>query len=296
MISIAMATYNGDKYIKEQIDSILNQTIQDFEIVICDDCSTDGTVRILHEYAKNDKRFHIYQNEDNLGFKKNFEKAITLCKGEYIALSDQDDIWMPNHLELLKNAIKGKVLSCGNADLIDKDGNSMGTTFWEQEAFDYIPSSDLDKAMSITLFRSPYQGAAMMIRSDLLQYALPIPPSMTYHDSWFAHIACFCGGIKCVKKSILKYRRLDNSVTGKRSRPRSRYWQYRNHIIWTNKIDAIRTIRERLPFLTSKQISFLDIMERICMRNNTKKGRFLNFMYSTIHYKTIYNATFRSWK
>ena len=123
MISIAMATYNGDKYIKEQIDSILNQTIQDFEIVICDDCSTDGTVRILHEYAKNDKRFHIYQNEDNLGFKKNFEKAITLCQGEYIALSDQDDIWMPNHLELLKNAIKGKVLSCGNADLIDKDGN-----------------------------------------------------------------------------------------------------------------------------------------------------------------------------
>lgn len=296
MISIAMATYNGDEYIKEQIDSILNQTIQDFEIVICDDCSTDNTFGILKAYALNDPRFHIHLNEKNLGFKKNFEKAITLCEGDYIALSDQDDIWMPNHLELLITAIKDKALACGNADLIDKSGNSMGITFWEQESFDSIPSSDLDKAMSITLFRSPYQGAAMMIKKELLNYALPIPESMTYHDSWFAHIACFCGGIACVDKSILKYRRIEESVTGKRNQRRSRYKQYRAHIIWSNKIDAVRTILQRVPNLSKKEISFLKKMERICERNNRTIGKWQNYIYTTFHYKTIYNCTFKSWK
>lgn len=291
-----MATYNGEKYLREQIDSIMNQTIQDFEIVICDDCSKDGTFHILQEYAKNDSRFRIYLNEENLGFKKNFEKAISLCKGDYIALSDQDDIWMPNHLEILKTAIKDKVLACGNADLIDKDGNSMGITFWEQEAFDSIPSSDLGKAMSIILFRSPYQGAAMMVRRKLVEFALPISPVYTYHDSWFALFACFCGGIACVKESILKYRRIEKSITGLRKSKRSRFYQYRNHIIWNDKLTAVKTLSYRLTDLKKEEKVFLDKMEKICLRNKTTKGKWLNFIYTTLHYKTIYNSSFTSWK
>src|SRR5690554_1467232 len=114
MISIALASYNGEKYIKEQLDSILNQTIQDFEIVVCDDASTDNTWEILQQYEAKDKRFKIFRNEQNLGFKKNFEKAISHCKGEYIALSDQDDIWIENHLELLFNHIQENDLCLGN--------------------------------------------------------------------------------------------------------------------------------------------------------------------------------------
>lgn len=78
MISIAMATYNGEKYLREQIDSILNQTIQDFELIVCDDCSTDTTWNILLDYQSQDKRIKCYRNEENLGFKKNFEKAIKM--------------------------------------------------------------------------------------------------------------------------------------------------------------------------------------------------------------------------
>ena len=88
MISVAMATYNGERYLPVQLDSILNQTIQDFEIVICDDCSRDNTRKILEDYAKLDSRIKVYLNETNLGFKKNFEKAISLCSGDYVALSD----------------------------------------------------------------------------------------------------------------------------------------------------------------------------------------------------------------
>jgi glycosyltransferase involved in cell wall biosynthesis len=296
MVSIAMATYNGAKYIQEQIDSILNQTIQDFELVICDDCSKDETLELLKEYASKDQRIRVYENECNLGFKRNFEKAVALCKGEYIALSDQDDIWMPNHLELLLGAMKNKVLSCGNSLLVNGKGESMGMTWREQVAFASVPETDLGKAMSILLFRNPYQGAAMMIKKELLEFALPIPKSMKYHDTWFAIIACFNGGISCFDTPILKYRRIEESVTGLRKTRISRFNQYRSHFIWGDKLDTIRCVSERLPKISEKEKKFLKKMEKICVRNKTFIGKWLNFIFTTIHYKTIYNSTFNSWK
>lgn len=108
MIGIAMTTYNGEKYLKEQIDSILNQTVSDFELIVCDDVSSDSTMDILNDYAEKDDRVHVFRNEENLGFLKNFEKAIRICLdrgAEYVALSDQDDVWTENHLEVLLNTI-----------------------------------------------------------------------------------------------------------------------------------------------------------------------------------------------
>ena len=93
MISVVMCTYNGAKFIKEQVDSILQQTEADFELVVCDDCSNDGTWEILQEYASGHDDIRIFRNEQNLGFLKNYEKALGLASGEYIALSDKDDIW-----------------------------------------------------------------------------------------------------------------------------------------------------------------------------------------------------------
>ena len=124
MVSIVLASCNGEKYIKEQLDSILNQTYSDFELIVCDDCSTDSTTNIINEYCRKDKRIRLFINEKRLGSNKNFEKAILLCSGEYIALSDQDDIWLPEHLEKLLKIIKGHKLACGNAELIDRNGNS----------------------------------------------------------------------------------------------------------------------------------------------------------------------------
>ena len=99
MISVAMATYNGEKFIREQLDSILAQTITDWELIVCDDVSTDSTIAILEEYANKDGRIQIHKNKVNLGFKRNFEKAISLCSGDYIALCDQDDIWKHDKVE-----------------------------------------------------------------------------------------------------------------------------------------------------------------------------------------------------
>lgn len=99
LVSIAMATYNGEKYLKEQLDSIYAQTYKNIEVIVCDDCSSDKTVEILDEY-KEKYGLKYYINEKNLGFKKNFEKAISLCSGDFIALADQDDIWIESKIEI----------------------------------------------------------------------------------------------------------------------------------------------------------------------------------------------------
>lgn len=122
MISIALAAYNGEKYIREQLDSILAQDYNNWELVICDDNSTDSTVGIINEYLERNNRVRLIRNEQNLVFVKNFEKAIKLCRGEYIALSDQDDIWTSDHLSKLLQELKTNdsiQLVCADAMLVD---------------------------------------------------------------------------------------------------------------------------------------------------------------------------------
>lgn len=297
MISIAIATYNGANFLKEQIDSILKQTIQDIEIVVCDDCSTDNTLDLLQEYASKDLRFHIYQNDKNLGFKKNFEKAISLCNGDYIALSDQDDIWGKNHLELLLCAIKDKSLACGNSTLIDKDGKSLGMTLKYQESLDYIPKNNLKKALSIFLFRNPYQGATMMINNRMKEIALPIPDGVDYHDTWLASVACFLDGINYIEEPILKYRRLSNSVTGSRETRKSKWKSFLHCLIFDDRFFIVNAILENKHItLSKKQKKLLNTIKKMCIRDKTLKGRIHNTLIKLLHYKTIYSCDLKHWK
>ena len=103
-----MCTYNGEKYIKEQLESILNQTIAIDEIIICDDGSNDKTIQIIEEIQlEYPNKISLYKNQVNLGSNKNFEKAITICSGDYIFLSDQDDIWKNNKVEkIIKHSLR----------------------------------------------------------------------------------------------------------------------------------------------------------------------------------------------
>ena len=295
MISIAMATYNGAKYIKEQIDSILNQTIQDFELVVCDDCSKDDTFDILQEYATNDKRIHIFKNEKNLGFKKNFEKAISLCKGEYIALSDQDDIWTNNHLETLVKLIGDKAIACGNSDLIDKNGKELGMTLKYQESFDWYPQNDRKKIMSIVLFRNPYQGATMLINKNILKFILPFPEDVLYHDTWISSVACFVGGISYSDIPIMKYRRLDTSITGYRNKRKSKILHLRYSKIGVDKFHLVVNLKKRIPNLTKKDKRLLNKLENVCNRNSSRQGRLRNSIYMLRHYKTVFNCDNLHW-
>ena len=174
MVSIAMATYNGAKYLREQLDSICAQTINDYELIVCDDCSTDDTYAILKEYALKDARIRVYKNEVNLGFKKNFEKAISLCKGEYIALSDQDDIWYNNHLEILLNNIGDNILACADEELVDYSGHYLGMTVGKQLRLTRIPSASIAFAKTYFCYRSAFMGACMLMKKKIVGICLYI--------------------------------------------------------------------------------------------------------------------------
>lgn len=292
MISVAMATYNGSKYLSEQIDSILNQSVQFFEIVVCDDCSTDGTFELLIQYAQKDQRFKIFKNDYNLGFKKNFERAISLCSGDFIALSDQDDIWLPDHLKTLMETLGDKMLACGNSILVDENNKDLGVLLSYQESLDYVPKDDLLKAMSVMLFRNPYQGAAMLFRKELAEIACPIPDVTGYHDKWLVMVACMTKGMNFTFEPIMRYRRLRTSVTDMRLKRKSKIMSLRNHVIFGDRLGIARALKQITP---RSRLCFLEKMEAICMRNNSFIGRWKNFFYMIRHYRTIYSCGFIHW-
>lgn len=286
-----MATYNGAKYLREQIDSILTQTIQDFELVICDDCSTDETPNILHKYAQQDDRIRIYLNECNLGFKKNFENVIRKCKGEYIALSDQDDIWLPEHLEILLKAMNDNTqIVCGKPIFVDENNEELS------DKFDYLlmyhyPVSNEDTARHIFLGRSTYQGASMLICRSFFDKALPIPDGADYHDSWFAILACFMDGFIFVDKPTMRYRRLSNSVTfgDIRITAARRFCATIVHDYTTkDRLFLIDGIRSRLKNMPAEHLSFLNRMEKMIKRGRTFWGRVANVPYKIFYFKAVY--------
>lgn len=294
MISIAMTTYNGERYIREQLDSILGQTLSDFELYVCDDNSTDGTWTILEEYQKKDDRLYIFRNEKNLGFKKNFEKAIGFCKGEYVALSDQDDVWMPNHLEKLLSIIGDRKLACGNADMINGDGVKIGLTLAEMESLDHLSTIGLDQALTIVYFRSAFQGASMLIKRDFLEKALPIPNGVNYHDSWFSLLSCFSGGIAYSFDVVNQYRMHAANVTGYRVVRKSKWNDFIQHLLYDGKYydreHMLKGVLERIPNLTDEELNFIQSSLKRILRSKSKWGRIMNLPFRINNFKKIYSC------
>ena len=214
MISVALATYNGGLFIREQLDSIISQTYDDIEIIVCDDCSKDDTVKIIEQYAKNDSRIKIYQNEKNIGFKKNFEKAITLCSGEYIACSDQDDVWTNDHLKILYDNIGKYDMICANAHLVDEKLNPIGSDLFNSSRFSILPQNNKEWLIFL-FFNNIFQGSACLIKKKLINKALPIPDNVKFHDYWFALCSVCNNGVKYLPNNfILFYRQHSNNITG----------------------------------------------------------------------------------
>lgn len=203
MISVCIATYNGANYIVEQLDSILKQIGDADEIVVCDDQSSDETISILAAY--NDPRIRIHRNEVRLGHVRNFEKAMNLAKGEYIFLSDQDDIWMPGRVQVMMSRLNEDPsinLVASNFDLIDAQGQVIG----EFRQLGAAKRTRLAQICSIFLGRAPYFGCTFLLRRDLLQSCLPIPKGIESHDIWFALVASSIGSVLNLQVPTLLHR------------------------------------------------------------------------------------------
>lgn len=199
LISIALCTYNGSRFVEAQIDSILRQTYEHVELIVVDDCSTDQTFEILKRLAATHPQIKLHQNSINLGFNKNFEKAIKLCSGEYIAISDQDDIWRDNKLERLIDHIKNKWLIFSNSDWMDEHENLMGRQ---------ILADDFelgDRNFKSLLFNNFVTGHTAMFSKDLLEYILPIP-EQGFYDWWIGFVALYHNQITCLNECLTLHR------------------------------------------------------------------------------------------
>lgn len=239
MISIALATYNGEKYLRQQIDSILKQSYIDFEVIACDDCSTDNTWSILMEYCDLDKRIKCYKNDKNIGYGGNFEKAMGICKGEYIAFCDQDDIWLENHLSVLIENIGDNIACCADA-FIYKNG-FYSETLGELNLTDSLDSFE-KKIKRIVYGGSPYQGASMLINSIYINDLLPLPEGAKIHDAWIALYACVLNKFVYTNTQITLYRQHDKNVTDT-SMKRSALRFFRNFKLIKNRtFEPIRAV------------------------------------------------------
>lgn len=193
--SVALCTYNGEKYIREQIDSILDQSLKVDEIVVCDDGSTDKTLSILAEFKnKFPDIFKIHLNEKNLRSVKNFEKAISLCSGEIIFLSDQDDVWENNKVKIFSDFFEDNQnvdVICSNGFIIDENSLQQNLyTVWDVPNFLSENKKEIDYFKIFATIGNFATGASMAIRKSFINQVLPFPTvEGLHHDEWIALVS-----------------------------------------------------------------------------------------------------------
>lgn len=235
-IDIVLATYNGEKYLKEQLDSILNQTYTNFRLLISDDCSTDSTKEILKEYEKKDNRIKIFFQEENLGYVKNFEFLLTKIENSIYALSDQDDIWKKDKIEKSYNKLKEENADLVFTDLemIDENGNTISKSFNEHMKL----SRKIEKTLNTYELEYLYNcvtGCTIIAKTEMLKEILPIPKTSKHmiHDYWIALISALKGKVVYIKEPLIEYRQhRENQIGANHTVYKfNKFEQVRNHLI-----------------------------------------------------------------
>lgn len=220
MVSVAIATYNGSKYIARQLESVLNSISNNDEVVISDDGSVDDTIEIIKKI--NDQRIKLYKGPKK-GINQNFANAIKYCKGDIIFLCDQDDFWYPQKINSIKKVFKeGKyVLVEHNAKVIDDDNNVIYDSFFKHRKV----RSGLIK----NWFRNTYHGCFIAFDAKLKNEIIPIPNRGCFHDQWIGLIAEMNGKVFFLDEILMEYKRHSGNASSFKRLPI--YVQIRNRLI-----------------------------------------------------------------
>ncbi len=230
LVSVILSTYNGARFLAEQIDSILHQTYRPLELIISDDASTDETPQVLKQY-ENNPVVQVYYQRENTGLTKNFAFGAGHAKGDLIAFADQDDIWLPNKIERLVAARGGSHLVYSNSLLVDETGKSMN-----KKLSDLKKMYSGDDSRGYILYSCVW-GHGMLITRQLLEKSLPMPEDV-HHDIWITYQAFLNGGIKYLDEVLTHYRqhRASTSQTlprrDKISTRQSRYENFKKKLAW----------------------------------------------------------------
>ncbi|MDF3819115.1 glycosyltransferase family 2 protein [Leptospira sp. 96542] len=205
-ISVCMATFNGEKFIREQLNSILPQLTESDELVISDDSSTDGTEKILNEYASKDKRIRLFLNQKFRDPIKNFQNALTYASGDYIYLTDQDDVWLKDKVKKINEVLESSDLVLHDSIVTDENLNCTDPSFFKMFGS--------KKGILNNIIRSSYYGSCMAFRKRILDHALPFPETKEIgQDLWLGLVAELIGKVTLINTPYIYYRRHQNTFT-----------------------------------------------------------------------------------
>lgn len=220
MIDILLATYNGENYLSQQIDSIITQTCKDWQLLIRDDLSTDNTVNIIKNYARkySDKIRLLEDNKEHLGLVHNFETLLESAQNEFIMFCDQDDIWLPNKIELTLNAMKEAEQASPNTALlihtdlkvVDEALNPIAESFWKLHRI----SPERDCRLTKIIYRNIVTGCTVMINKKAKEISMPFPPEVSIHDWWIAINVAKYGKITHIEAPTVLYRQHTANIIG----------------------------------------------------------------------------------
>ena len=204
-ISVALASFNGEKYIAKQLESILPQLAPSDEVVISDDGSTDGTLEIARNIK--DKRIKIFERPKN-GVKQNFGNAISKCSGKYIFLADQDDIWLPDKVSEVLKVFESQKCKCvvHDAEVFDSETNKIVI----KSFFKWRGSR---AGIWKNIWKNSYIGCCMAFNASMKEYILPIPNDIEMHDQWIGVLCEKYGKSVFLDKVLLRYRRHSENQT-----------------------------------------------------------------------------------
>jgi len=206
-VAVVVATYNGATYLPAQLESIVQQTYKPSQIIIIDDASSDDTLLVANNFAAHHPEVMVIQNETRLGYIKNFEKGMLFANAHYIALSDQDDIWMPNKLAVLISAIGNQMLAYSDSELIDADGHLLN-----QKMSSIKNQLDYHTPLMYTV-GAWAPGHAMLFKKELVEKAVPFPTLVT-HDFWLGFVATCYSTIVYVNEPLVHYRQHTQNAIG----------------------------------------------------------------------------------
>ncbi|MDY9927603.1 glycosyltransferase family 2 protein [Methanosarcina sp.] len=294
LISIALCTYNGARYLEEQLESIANQTRLPDELVICDDQSQDNTLEIVKKFSsKVSFPVRIVLNEKNIGSSKNFEKAIGLCTGDIIFLSDQDDVWVSAKLEQMEKVFStspnvGAVFT--DAEAVDEKLQPLGYGLWQSVGFteNYQKNFTEGKSLEVLLKHNVVTGATMAFRSEFKDLFFPIS-GIWVHDGWIALSIAFASNLVIIPEPLIKYRQHSMQQLGS-SQPLNAYEKVNEKIrqLWDVKNSSYdfqpecdrytvfynHLVNSQFPSIKRDKIPLLKArIEHFCVRANLPLSR-----------------------
>jgi len=251
-ISIVLPAYNGARFLRAQLDSILAQTCGDFELIAVDDASSDGSLGILEEYARRDGRIAVLRNERNLGLLANLAALFRRARAPWIAISDQDDVWNARKLEKLLACAHGRAGAYANSELVDARGERLGLTLMEAIGV-ATPASGQDPLM--LLWKNCVSGHSMIFRRELCAAFLPFAPELPY-DHQIAILAMAGGGLAYCPELLVQHRLHDSNLCNhsllqrpvpdlRRRKPADKLRRRRQHR---------RKLADRIVFFERKQL------------------------------------------